>query len=118
MNLLDDFRDAKECPMLPHDKLATFYQSIKLRNVPPEYNVVGRVSIITSKLPGLGKSTIIRKFIASKDKVYVRLPLYGDQSPTLLIKLLHSKIEKSGPNFALHLDVNPMSSESLHKLLF
>ena len=49
-----------------------------MRGVGPQYKVIGKVNVFSSKLPGLGKSTQIRNLIASKKKAYVRLPLYGE----------------------------------------
>ena len=92
-----------------------------MRGAPKEFKVIGKVNIFTSKLPGLGKTRQIRDLIADKKKMYVRVPLYGEQGHTLLIKLLNDKMaraDQEGQEFALHLDVHPMNKGSIHKVLF
>ncbi len=120
-NILDDLKEAPDCFILDKKELERYYY--KLKHPPYEeekHTSMGRVSVITSRLPGMGKSTLIRERIVTKRRRhYMRIPIYGDQGNSQLIELFHQKTkEAGGRRFDLHLDVYPVHRECVHVLLF
>jgi ribosomal protein L40E len=75
-------------------------------------------TLVRSKIAGLGKSTIIRRDIQSRNKTYVKFPIYGDLDIDTLAERLCSKFSQLQTG-VIHLDIGLTdNSQSLNELLY
>ncbi|CAF1035564.1 unnamed protein product [Rotaria sordida] len=75
-------------------------------------------TLITSRITGLGKSTIIRQKIEKSNKKYVKFPIYGDFDVDTLAERLCSKYSQLQTG-AIHIDIGTTAnSQQLNEILY
>jgi ribosomal protein L40E len=74
--------------------------------------------LITSKITGLGKSSVIRHAIESSKKNYVKFPISGDYDVDTLAERLRSKYDQL-QSAAIHLDIGAIdNNQQLNEILY
>ncbi|CAF3297892.1 unnamed protein product [Rotaria sp. Silwood2] len=74
--------------------------------------------LVTSRITGLGKSTIIRQAIEKSNKKYVKFPIYGDFDVDTLAERLRSKYSQLQTG-DIHLDIGTTAnSQQLNEILY
>ncbi|CAF4166157.1 unnamed protein product [Rotaria sp. Silwood2] len=74
--------------------------------------------LVTSRIPGLGKSTIIRQTIKKSNKKDVKFPIYGDFDVDTLAERLRSKYSQLQTG-DIHLDIGTTAnSQQLNEILY
>ena len=80
--------------------------------------LIRNYQLVTSRITGLGKSTLIRQQIEQAEKKYVKFPLHGDFNIDTLAKRLREKFSELQIG-ALHLDiVSSDNNRQLNEMLF
>ncbi|CAF1639071.1 unnamed protein product, partial [Adineta ricciae] len=75
-------------------------------------------TLVTSKITGLGKSSLIRQTIRSSGKKYVKFPIYGDFDVDTLAERLRSKYPECQRG-AIHFDIGTIENrQQLNEIFY
>ena len=80
-HVIEELKNARVCPTLEEPTLRDIYRTSNQK-----------VTLVVSRLAGLGKTELIHNAIKMKNFKVIRVPLYGETSKANIISLINQKV--------------------------